>query len=193
MKTDQALAFTPAHELRELIASKQLSPVELTEMYLQRIESMNPTLNAFLTVTADLAMETAREAEAAVTRGDALGPLHGIPTSIKDLVLTKGIRTTRGSLVYKDYVPDEDDVVVERIKQAGAIILGKTNTPEFGLSNTTENKLGDDCRNPWDPERVTGGSSGGAGASLAAGLNPKCGDITDDFPQEPSCTYLSGP
>ena len=172
MKTDQSLAFTPASELRKLTANKQLSPVELTEMYLRRIEEMNPTLNAFLTITADQAMETAREAEAAVVRGDALGPLHGIPTSIKDLVPTKGIRTTRGSLTLKDWIPDEDDAVVDRIKGAGAIILGKTNTPEFGQSGTTENKLGDDCRNPWNPERVAGGSSGGAGASLAAGLNP---------------------
>jgi aspartyl-tRNA(Asn)/glutamyl-tRNA(Gln) amidotransferase subunit A len=172
VKTDQNLAFTPASELRELIASKQLSPVELTEMYLRRIEEMNPTLNAFLTITAEQAMETARKAEAAVVRGDALGPLHGIPTSIKDLVPTKGVRTTRGSLTLKDWIPDEDDAVVDRIKGAGAIILGKTNTPEFGLSGTTENRLGDDCRNPWNPERVSGGSSGGAAASLAAGLNP---------------------
>ena len=172
MKTDQYLAFTPASELRELIASKQLSPVDLTEMYLRRIEEMNPTLNVFLTITAEQALETAREAETAVVRGDALGPLHGIPTSIKDLVPTKGVRTTRGSLTLKDWIPDEDDAVVDRIKGAGAIILGKTNTPEFGLSATTENRLGDDCRNPWNPERVSGGSSGGAGASLAAGLNP---------------------
>lgn len=172
MTADQALAFTPASELRKLIASKKLSPLELTELYLKRIETLNPKLNAFLTVTADLAIEAAREAEAAVLRGDKLGPLHGIPTSIKDLVPTKGIRTTRGSLTLNDWIPDNDDVVVERIKQAGAIILGKTNTPEFGQSGTTENKLGDDCRNPWNPERVAGGSSGGAGSSLAAGLNP---------------------
>ena len=172
MKMDQDLAFTPASELRVLISNKQISPVELTELFLERIEALNPQLNAFLTVTADLAMETAREAEAAVVRGEHLGPLHGIPTSIKDLVPTKGIRTTRGSLTLKDWIPDEDDAVVERIKGAGAIILGKTNTPEFGISGTTENKLGDDCRNPWNPERVSGGSSGGAGASLAAGLNP---------------------
>ncbi len=172
MKTDQDLAFTPAYELRERIAKKGLSPVELTELYLRRIEAMNPTLNAFLTVTADEAMEAAREAEAAVTQGDPLGPLHGIPTSIKDLVPTKGIRTTRGSLTLKDWVPEEDDPVMDRIRGAGGIILGKTNTPEFGLSGTTQNRLGDDCRNPWNPERVAGGSSGGAGSSLAAGLNP---------------------
>ena len=175
MTTDQDLAFTPAYELRERIANKELSPVELTELYLRRIEAMNPTLNAFLTVTADQAMEAAQEAEAAVTRGDSLGPLHGIPTSIKDLVPTKGIRTTRGSLVLKDWIPDEDDAVVERIKGAGAIILGKTNTPEFGQSGTTENKLGDDCRNPWNPERVSGGSSDGDGGGSIRIPSSFCG------------------
>ena len=166
------LAFAPAHELRELIVKKRLSPVELTETYLRRIEALDPRLNAFLTVVADEAMRAAREAEAAVTRGDQLGRLHGITIGIKDLVPTKGIRTTQGSLVFKDWVPDQDDVSVERIKAAGAIILGKTNTPEFGSSGTTENHLGDDCRNPWNPERVSGGSSGGSASALAAGLCP---------------------
>ena len=172
MTISTGLAFTPAYRLRELIAQKQLSPVELTEGYLERIETLNPRLNAFLTVTADEALQAAREAEAAVMRGDELGPLHGILTSIKDLEPTRGIRTTRGSLVYKDSVPDHDGLVVERTKAAGGIILGKTNTPEFGTSGTTENRLGDDCRNPWNTERVSGGSSGGAGASVASGMNP---------------------
>jgi len=172
MTEERDLAFTPAYRLRELIAERKLSPVELTDLYLRRVEALNPRVNAFLTVTADEARAAARAAEDAVVRGEDLGPLHGIPTSIKDLVPTKGIRTTRGSLIYKDWVPYQDDLVVERMKGAGAIILGKTNTPEFGQSGTTENRLGDDCRNPWDPERTSGGSSGGAAASVAAGMNP---------------------
>ena len=103
-------------------------------------------------------------------RGDSLGPLHGIPISVKDLEMTKGIPTTLGSAVFRDRTPDIDSVVVERIRQAGAIILGKTNTPEFGLSGTTENKVSDPCRNPWNTERTPGGSSGGAAAALASGL-----------------------
>ncbi|MCH8284820.1 MAG: amidase, partial [Chloroflexi bacterium] len=132
MPSDSDLAFTPAYQLRELIAQKQVSPVELVEASLRRIEALNPRLNAFLTVTADAALASAREAEQAVQRGDALGPLHGVPTSFKDLVPTKGVRTTRGSLAYDDWVPDYDDIVVERTIGAGAVSLGKTNTPEFG-------------------------------------------------------------
>ena len=115
-------------------------------------------------------MVAARAAEAAVMRGDELGPLYGVPISIKDLELTKGIRTTSGSLVFQDRIPDEDSVVVERVRQAGAIPLGKTNVPEFGLIGANENRLGDHCRNPWNPDRTTGASSGGAGAAVAAGL-----------------------
>ncbi len=169
---DRKLAFTPAYKLAKLIAQKELSPVELTEACLRRIEELNPRLNAFLTVAADEAMADARQAEEAVMRGETLGPLHGVPTSIKDLEATKGIRTTKGSLAYQDWVPEQDELVVERIRAAGAVILGKTNTPEFGLSGTTENRLGDDCRNPWNPERVSGGSSGGAAAAVASGMHP---------------------
>ena len=167
---DQDLAFAPATEIRQLIASKKLSPVEITELFFSRIESLDPQLNAYLTLSQDQAMETAREAELAVVRGDQLGPLHGIPISIKDLEMTAGIRTTSGSLVFKDRVPHVDSAVVERVRAAGAIILGKTNTPEFGLLGHTENRLGDHCRNPWNTERTPGGSSGGAGAAVAAGL-----------------------
>ena len=171
MTREQDLAFTPAYELNRLIRAKEVSPVELTQLSLERIERLNPTLNAFLTVTADEALAAAKEAEAAVQRGDDVGPLHGIPTSIKDLEPTEGVRTTRGSLFFKDHVPDYDQLGVRRMKEAGMIILGKTNTPEFGMSGTTENKLGDDCRNPWNAERVSGGSSGGTGASIASGMN----------------------
>ena len=103
-------------------------------------------------------------------RGDKLGSLHGVPISIKDLQMTAGVRTTLGSLAYKDQVPAADSAVVERVKATGAVILGKTNTPEFGLLGANENRLGDDCRNPWNTERTSGASSGGAGAAVAAGL-----------------------
>ncbi|MCI0440134.1 MAG: amidase, partial [Chloroflexi bacterium] len=156
---DEKLAFAPASELVELIANKKVSPVEVTQLYFSRIERLDSKLNAYLTLTHDEAMRSARAAEQAVMRGGALGPLHGVPVSIKDLEFTKGVRTTSGSLVYKDRIPDEDSIVVERVKKAGAVILGKTNTPEFGLRGTTENRLGDVCRNPWNTERTPGGSS----------------------------------
>ena len=167
---DTDLAFMPTAELRTRIASKQLSPVEATRLYLQRIEALDPQLNAYLTVTGDLALHMARDAEQAVMDGKPLGPLHGVPISIKDLEVTRGIRTTLGCRIFEDTVPDLDTIVVERVRQAGAVILGKTNTPEFGLLGTTENRLGDACRNPWNRERTSGGSSGGAGAAVAAGL-----------------------
>ena len=167
---EKELAFTPAWKQAQMIAQKQVSPVELTQLYLNRIERLNPSLNAYLTVCADEALTQAKQAESQVPQGDNLGPLHGVPVSIKDLELTKGVKTTLGSLIFKDSVPDRDSVVVERIKNAGAIILGKTNTPEFGLSAVTENRLGDPSRNPWNTDCISGGSSGGAGAALAAGL-----------------------
>ncbi len=167
---EQELAFESAGEVRRLIVFKEVSCVELTEMFLRRIEEMNPILNAYLTLCPDDAIGAAHRAQEAVQNGEQLGSLHGIPISIKDLELTRGITTTLGSAMFQDRIPDMDSVVVERVKAAGAIILGKTNTPEFGLSGTTENKLGDACRNPWDPNRTPGGSSGGAAAALAAGL-----------------------
>ena len=167
---DENLAYIPTSELVGLIASKQVSPVEITELYFSRIDRLDSQLNSYLTLNHDEAMRSARAAEDAVAKGDALGPLHGVPISIKDLELTKGIRTTSGSLAFKDRVPDEDSIVVERVRNSGAIILGKTNTPEFGFRGSTENRLGNACRNPWNTERTAGGSSGGAGASVVAGL-----------------------
>ena len=167
---DEALAFASASDLRPLIDSRRVSVVELTEMFLRRIESLNPALNAYLTVTGDEALASANAADQELSRGESRGPLHGIPVSIKDLEMTKGVRTTAGSLIFQEHVPDLDSIVVERVRASGAIILGKTNTPEFGFSGTTENRLGDACRNPWNTECTSGGSSGGAGASLVAGL-----------------------
>ena len=167
---DENLAFVPSHELAALIADKQVSPVEITQLYYDRIERLDSQLNSYLTLTQDEAMQAAKAAEEAVMRGDTLGSLHGVPISIKDLQMTKGVRTTLGSLAYKDNVPVADSAVVERVKATGAVILGKTNTPEFGLLGANENRLGDDCRNPWNTERTSGASSGGAGAAIAAGL-----------------------
>lgn len=169
---NDSLAFLPAIELSHLIKTKQVSPVELIDLFLNRIETLNPKLNAFLTVNKEQAMVTAREAEKTLQKEKELPPLFGIPLSIKDLTSTRGIRTTYGSLAYVDFVPDEDTAPVERLIRAGAIILGKTNTPEFGLSPTTENNLGEDCRNPWNTDYVSGGSSGGSAVSVAAGMAP---------------------
>jgi len=166
------LAFMPAAAVAAAIRSRKLSPVEVTQAILQRIERLNPHLNAYLTVDGEGAMQAALRAEQAVVDGAELGPLHGVPVSVKDLVCTRGLRTTFGSLLHRDYVPDHDAGAVERLRAAGAIILGKTNTPEFGLMGSTENRLGEPCRNPWNRERTSGGSSGGAGSAVAAGLGP---------------------
>lgn len=164
------VASQPATALAESIRQRSLSPVEAVEAALGRIERLNPTYNAYLTVCDEEARAAAVAAERAVIDGDALGPLHGVPVSVKDLLYTSGIRTTGGSLLYQDFTPDFDTPLVTRLREAGAIILGKTNTPEFGLIPTTENKLGEPCRNPWDPARTSGGSSGGAAAAAALGL-----------------------
>jgi len=170
--TDTDLAFTPATELARLIRSRRLSPVELMRMTLERIERSQPVLNAFITVAADSAMAQAQAAEDALRRGDAVGPLHGIPVAVKDLVPTAGIRTTWGSLIFKDHVPNTDAVVVTRLKQAGAIIVGKTTTPEFGQQCLTQAPLFGRTRNAWRADRAAGGSSGGSAVAVAAGLVP---------------------
>jgi len=150
-----------------------LSPVALTEAVLQQIERLNPDLNAYVTVTAEAARDAASEAERAVERGaDRLGPLHGIPVSIKDMIRTAGVRTTSGSRLKADFVPEDDAPSVERLKAAGAIVIGKTNTPDHGWLGVTDNPLFGVTRNPWDLERTPGGSSGGASAALAAGMAP---------------------
>ena len=167
---DAEMAFASATDVAELVRSKKVAVPELTELFYRRIAELNPKLNAYLALCPDQAMEQAKAAQDAVQQGNPLGPLHGVPISVKDLEMTKGIPTTAGSLLFRDRTPDVDSVVVERVRQAGAIILGKTNTPEFGQSGTTDNKLGDACRNPWNVERTPGGSSGGAASALAAGL-----------------------
>ena len=169
---DEELAFTPAAELIEMIAAKQVSPVELTELYFDRIDRLDSQLNSYLLLTRDEAMAAAKAAEEAVLRGEELGPLHGLPISVKDTQMTAGIRTTHGSLIYKDRIPERDAAVVERVKGAGAIMLGKTNTPELGLVGICENMFGPPGANPWDTDRTPGGSSGGAAAAMAACLCP---------------------
>lgn len=167
---DDNLAFAPAYALREMMARREISSVELTNLYLSRIERLDGRLNAYLTLTPEIALDGARRADAAAARGESLGALHGLPVSIKDLQMTAGVRTTGGSLAFRDRVPDADATCVRRVLDAGAVMLGKTNTPEFGLLGANENRLGPPCRNPWNPERTSGGSSGGAGAAAAAGL-----------------------
>jgi Asp-tRNA(Asn)/Glu-tRNA(Gln) amidotransferase A subunit family amidase len=166
------LCFLSAAELAAAIRVRTLSPREVVDAILERIEVLNPLLNAYCTLTADQARRDARAAEDALVRGDPIGPLHGVPVSIKDLIFTRGVRTTRGSAVFADFVPTEDSPAVERLKRAGAIVLGKTNTPEFGWKGATDNRVFGPTRNPWDLSRTPGGSSGGSAAAVAAGLGP---------------------
>ncbi len=161
-------AVTMAAEIR----ARRLSPVEVTQAVLERMDRLEPTLHAYCTPTPELAMETARRVEAAIANGQDVGPLAGVPVAVKDLICTKGVRTVSGSRAYEDFVPDEDDVVVERLKAADAVILGKTNVPEFGYSGVGHNPVFPATRNPWDPELTPGGSSAGSGAAVAAGMGP---------------------
>jgi aspartyl-tRNA(Asn)/glutamyl-tRNA(Gln) amidotransferase subunit A len=161
-----------ARELVDLFRKKKLSPVEVTDAVLARIEQLNPTLNAFCLVASEQARAAAREAEIAVTKGEPLGPLHGVPLSIKDVLFTRGLTTTGGSRLFADHVPDEDAISVARLKAAGAVVLGKTNTSEFGHKAVTENPLFGVTRNPWNPALTPGGSSGGAAAAVATGMGP---------------------
>ena len=170
---DARLAWLSATELAALIRKKTVSPVEVVGAVLARIEAVNPRLNAFVTLTDEQARRDAKAAERALMRrGARLGPLHGVPFSVKDLVITRGVRTTFGTPLYRDNVPTEDAPMVERMKAAGGIMLGKTNTPTFGWIGATHNLVFGITRNPWNLERTPGGSSGGASAAAAAGLGP---------------------
>jgi amidase len=165
------LAFAPALELASLVRTREVSPVDLVGLYLDRIDEHDAKLNAFVTVVGDRALAEARASERAL--GDEhLLPFHGVPISIKDLHDTAGIRTTYSSKAFADNVPDVDTATVRKLKRAGFILIGKTNAPEFGTLPVTESELNGVCRNPWDPSRTPGGSSGGAAAALAAGLCP---------------------
>ena len=166
------ICFMSAYEMLEKIKTQELTSTEITESIIERIERINPIINAYCTPTFELARETAKKADEAVKKGEKLGLLHGIPTSIKDLMQTKGIRTTFGSKLYEDFIPEQDDIAVQRLIKAGCVILGKTNTPEFGSIALTNNKLFGETKTPWDIERNSGGSSGGAASSVASGIGP---------------------
>jgi aspartyl-tRNA(Asn)/glutamyl-tRNA(Gln) amidotransferase subunit A len=157
-------------EAAAMLRRRTVSPVELAQAFITRIERLNPVLNAFITVTAEQALQQAREAEAQIQRGHWRGPLHGMPLALKDLIDTAGIRTTAASAVFKDRIPSEDADVVRRLKAAGAVLLGKLNMHEFAYGGTSVPSYYGPVRNPWNLDLIAGGSSGGSGAAVAAGL-----------------------
>jgi len=169
---DETLTRKTARELAALIKSRAVSPVEVLDAHLAVIARLNPKLNAIVTLAAEAARVSARAAEDAVIRGEALGPLHGLPIGVKDVTVTAGIRTTFGSPLYKDHVPQEDAEVVRRLKVAGAIVLAKTNTPEFATGANTVNSVFGATRNPWNPKLSPAGSSGGSAVAVATGMLP---------------------
>jgi aspartyl-tRNA(Asn)/glutamyl-tRNA(Gln) amidotransferase subunit A len=167
---DETLAFLPLAELAPQLARRAVSPVELTRLYLARIERYDPTLRAYITVTAEAALAAARAAEQEIVAGRYRGPLHGVPLAIKDLLWTAGVRTTAGSRILADFVPTEDATTVARLRAAGAVLLGKTNLEEFAYGATSINPHYGACRNPWHCEHLAGGSSGGSAVAVVAGL-----------------------
>ena len=168
----EEIHYKPAHELAELIRTRALSPVEVVQAHLNRIEEVNPRLNAIVIFPQEDPLALAREAEAAVMRGDELGPLHGVPFTLKDCIETAGLRITLGSRVMEDSVSEQDALVYTRLKQAGGILLGKTNMPEFALWWETGNLVFGLTRNPWNLEHTAGGSSGGEASAVASGMSP---------------------
>lgn len=156
--------------MARLIRDRKVSPVEAAEAALRAVDLLNPDINAMCTVDAAQVRKDARNAEAQIARGEVIGPLHGVPLAVKDLIFTKGLRTTGGSLAYRQFVPDQDDVSVARVRAAGAIILGKTNVPVFGFGPATANQLFGVTRNPWRTTKTPGGSSGGSAAAVASGM-----------------------
>jgi len=164
------LVFKTAREQAKLIADGEILSEELVNAHLDQIERLNPAVNAMVTMVAESALEQACEADMARMDGEEMGPLYGLPIAIKDLQNTKGILTTQGSLIYKDFVPESDALIVERVKKAGAIVIGKSNTPEFGAGSQTFNAVFGSTKNPYDVGKTCGGSSGGAGVALATGM-----------------------
>ena len=159
-------------QLSRMIASKKIKPSEVMEAILARIDRVNPKINAFCTLARDSAIAEARAADKKVARAKSLGPIFGVPISIKDLIFTKGVRTTFGSKMHENFIPDQDEVVVQRLKAAGAIVLGKTTSCEFGYKSVTDSPLWGITRNPWNPELTPAGSSGGAAGAVASGMGP---------------------
>lgn len=166
------LCFLPATELAQLIRTRAVSAAEVMAAHLEQIERYNPRVNALVTLVAEQAVAAAQQADLALAQHQPVGPLHGLPVAHKDLQPTQGIRTTFGSPIYQDFVPQSDSLVVERLKQAGAITLGKTNTPEFGAGSQTFNPVFGETLNPYDLTKTCGGSSGGAAVALACGFVP---------------------
>ncbi|MHA1265784.1 MAG: amidase [Candidatus Helarchaeota archaeon] len=166
------LYFLPGYELAEMIKRQEMTASEITEQFFERIEKINPIINAYCTLTYDLAREQAAAIDKAVKNGASIGPLAGVPTSIKDVILMKNVRTTFGSKIYENYIPDTDSVAVSRLRAAGCVFLGKTNTPEFGHKGVTDNLIFGTTKNPWDLTKTTGGSSGGAAAAVVSGISP---------------------
>lgn len=169
---DADICFLSAIEMAHAIQSGQLSARDAMEAHLQQIDRLNPALNAMVTLVPEQAMAQARLTDEAFAHGRVLGPLHGLPVAIKDLHDTAGIRTTYGSRIFENHVPEQDTIVVERLKNAGAIVIGKTNTPEFGAGSQTFNEVFGATRNPFDLTKTCGGSSGGAAVALACGMVP---------------------
>jgi len=166
------LYYCSARDLAARVRSGEISARELLEVHLDRIEAVNPGLNAIVTLVPEQARAWAAEADERQARGEELGPLHGLPVAHKDLVMTAGIRSTSGSKLLANHVPDHDDLIVQRLRAAGAITLGKTNVPEFGAGSQTYNEVFGETLNPWDPRLTSGGSSGGAAVALASGMVP---------------------
>ncbi len=171
MKNEE-ICYMSAYEMAEKIKNQELSSEEITEIIIERIEKINPIINAYCTPTFDLARELAKKADLAVKKGEKLGVLHGIPISIKDNVDVEGIRTTCGSKAFENYISPNDDIVVKRLKEAGVVILGKTNMPAFGYKGVTDNLIFGPTKNPWHLERTSGGSTGGGASATASGLSP---------------------
>jgi amidase len=169
---ESEICFMSAVEMARLIRAKKMSAREALAAHLQQIERVNPKVNAIVTLVPEMAADAAARADEKQARKETLGPLHGLPVAHKDLVDTKGIRTTYGSLLYKDFVPTEDALIVERLRHAGAITIGKTNVPEFGAGSQTFNKVFGATHNPYDLTKTCGGSSGGAAVALACGMVP---------------------
>ncbi|MFX1573500.1 MAG: amidase [Promethearchaeota archaeon] len=169
---DEDICYMPAVSIRDGLLNGDFTSQEITELFINRIEKINPLVNAYCTPTFEIAREMAKKADIAFKKGEKVGNLNGIPISIKDLIQTKGILTTYGSRLYENFIPEQDDVAVQRLKNAGCVILGKTNTPDFGHIALTNNLIFGQTKNPWDLEKNSGGSSGGAASAVASGISP---------------------
>ncbi|MBY8987943.1 MAG: amidase [Candidatus Lokiarchaeota archaeon] len=168
----EEICFMSANDMVNVVKNQEITSEEITETIIERIEKINPIINAYCTTTFDLAREMAREADKNVKKGIKLGPLNGIPISIKDETEVEGIRTTFGSKIFENNKPRRDDILVKRARNAGTVILGKTNTPAYGFKGETDNLIFGVTKNPWNLERTPGGSSGGAAAAVASGMSP---------------------